>query len=109
MIGVLSFVVILVRQRQELKIQIGNVHDDRVAPKGKVETKASSYSFWDWMVVCGVMLFILGVACVGAAAIVYSALGEDMALKVIEIACFVVVGGMLIGILGGIMMCSKHD
>ena len=82
----LSFVVILVRHRQEVRIQIGNVHDDRVVPKGKIETKNEPWGFGlVSFLVWGILLFLSFVG-IAAAVIVYYALGPELADKVAMIS-----------------------
>jgi hypothetical protein len=106
-IGVFSFVVICVRQRQELKIQIGNVHDDRVAPKGKIETKDESMGFGVVALIVWYILLFFSVVGIAAAVIVYYALGPEMADKVAMISIGVGGGASVLFFIIALIASSK--
>ena len=106
-IGVLSSVVILVRHRQEVRIQIGNVHDDRVVPKGKIETKDEPWDFGlvAFMIWC--ILLFLSFAGIAAAVIVYYALGPEMADKVAMVSVGVGGGASILFFIIALFASSK--
>lgn len=98
-IAAMGVMIILIRNRQDTKILYGDVRDEQVATRDASKMKEESLPIDTWLIVIAVCLFMLGVGGVGAAAIIYSVLGEDLALQVVTVSLIVVVVAFFIGFL----------
>lgn len=98
-IAAMGVMIILIRNRQDTKILYGDVRDEQVVTRDASKMKEESLPIDTWLIVIAVCLFMLGVGGVGAAAIIYSVLGEDLALQVVTVSLIVVVVAFFIGFL----------
>lgn len=88
-IAVLGVIIILIRNKQDTEILYGNVRDNQVATRDTTEKKEERVPIDTWLIVITACLFMLGLGGFGAAAIIYSVMGEDMALQVVTVSVLI--------------------